>query len=314
MVVPALDLFLSPLVLLSSLLMKVVRRLGIQRMALSRLIFRWIGIFPLQDHYYDPFFQTHKLKRDLRLVRPLPGIDWNPAGQLLLLDQFHYLGELKEIPMEEPSSLSFFSANPFFGPGDGEFLYQMIRHFHPAKIVEVGCGFSTLLALQAIKKNKTDLPGYPCDLTGIDPYPVSWLKDLPIRMLRQSADTVDQQIFLQLKSGDFLFIDSSHMIRPQGEVLYLILEILPLLNPGVIIHFHDIFSPADYPESWIKKEMRFWNEQYLLEGFLSGNRGFRILGALSYLHIFFPEKLAEVCPVLAKTPEHLPGSFWIQRC
>ncbi|MHB1920917.1 MAG: class I SAM-dependent methyltransferase [Chitinophagaceae bacterium] len=310
---PALDIFLSPLVFLSALLMKMVRRCGIQRMPLSRLIFRETGIFPLQDHYYEPLFQPKKLKKELHQIRRLPGIHWNDSEQLALLEQFHYLHELEEIPLEKPPALSFYSANLYLGPGDGEFLYQMIRHFQPAKIVEVGCGFSTLMAMRAVQKNRESHPGYHCELIGIEPYEVPWLEQLPIRVMRQSAETVDHQVYLGLEAHDILFIDSSHMIRPQGDVLLLILEILPQLKSGVIIHFHDIFSPTDYPKEWITQEMRFWNEQYLLEAFLSFNPDFRILGALNYLRIFFPEKLFGVCPVLAKFPQKVPGSFWIQR-
>jgi len=75
-----------------------------------------------------------------------------------------------------------------------------------------------------------------------------------------------------------LFIDSSHIIRPQGDVLFEYLEILPILNAGVFVHIHDIFTPKDYLSEWILDGKVFWNEQYLLEAFLSFNTCFKIMG------------------------------------
>ena len=110
-----------------------------------------------------------------------------------------------------------------------------------------------------------------------------------------------------------MFIDSSHIIRPQGDVLFEILEILPVLSSGVIVHIHDIFSPKDYPDKWILKEHRLWNEQYLLEAFLSNNRDFEIIGSLNYLMHNYPKELKSVSPILNKQENREPGSFWIRK-
>ncbi|HAX18069.1 MAG TPA: hypothetical protein DCY00_05695, partial [Actinobacteria bacterium] len=117
--------------------------------------------------------------------------------------------------------------------------------------------------------------------------------------------------FKKLDCNDILFIDSSHMIRPQGDVLYEYLELLPDLNNGVIVHIHDIFSPKDYPEEWVIGDVRFWNEQYLLEAFLTSNSRWKIIGALNFLHHNYYELLIEKCPRL--TPDREPGSFYIQK-
>ena len=117
--------------------------------------------------------------------------------------------------------------------------------------------------------------------------------------------------FSILENGDILFIDSSHVIRPQGDVLFEYLEVLPSLNKGVIVHIHDIFSPKDYPEAWIKNEVKFWNEQYLLEAFLYSNTDWEIIGALNFLHHNYYEKLKETCCYL--TPDREPGSFYIKK-
>ena len=94
-----------------------------------------------------------------------------------------------------------------------------------------------------------------------------------------------------MKENDLLFIDSSHVLKIGSDVQYEYLELLPRLNSGVIIHCHDIFIPSEYPKNWVRKEHRFWNEQYLLQAFLSFNDKFEILWAGSYMHLKNPDIL-----------------------
>jgi hypothetical protein len=96
-------------------------------------------------------------------------------------------------------------------------------------------------------------------------------------------------------------------------VLAIYLEILPLLRPGVLVHIHDVFSPQDYPKEWVVDEVKFWNEQYLLEAFLTLNRDFRVLAALNYLKMHHFDLLCACCPVLARQEEGGPGSLWLMR-
>jgi len=114
-----------------------------------------------------------------------------------------------------------------------------------------------------------------------------------------------------LEKGDLLFIDSSHMIRPQGDVLYEYLQLLPTLAPGVIVHVHDIFTPRDYLESWVIDEVKFWNEQYLLEALLTDTKSWKVLGALNFLKNNYYRELKAKCPFL--TPDREPGSFYLER-
>ena len=108
-----------------------------------------------------------------------------------------------------------------------------------------------------------------------------------------------------------MFIDSSHIIRPQGDVLFEYLQILPLLNKGVYVHIHDIFSPKDYPKEWVLDQVKLWNEQYLLEAFLSNNDSWEVIGSLNLLHSTHFEKLKIVCPFLTRDRD--PGSFYIKK-
>jgi hypothetical protein len=108
-----------------------------------------------------------------------------------------------------------------------------------------------------------------------------------------------------------VFVDSTHVIRPQGDVLFECLELLPSLKKGVIVHIHDIFSPRDYLEEWLREKVRLWNEQYMLEAFLTANAEWKITAALNFLQHHHYEALEKACPFL--TPQREPASFYIQK-
>ena len=140
-----------------------------------------------------------------------------------------------------------------------------------------------------------------------------WLSQLEVKLIRKKVEDVEIGFFRQLHDGDILFIDSSHVIRPQGDVLYEVLQILPQLSSGVLVHFHDIFSPLNYPEGWLKDEYRLWNEQYLVEAFLSFNKEFEIVIAMSYLTHKYKSQLFNAFPVLKQTPDRISGSLWLRK-
>src|SRR5437868_5703787 len=110
-----LDLIFLPLTIVGGLWLKTVRRVGVNRMKISRVLFNKIGVFPIRDHYYEPLFNPKSLRRDLAAVRALPALDLNVAEQLSLLSEFHFQSELLTFPREEPAQHSFFYNNPNFG-------------------------------------------------------------------------------------------------------------------------------------------------------------------------------------------------------
>jgi predicted O-methyltransferase YrrM len=311
---PLIDVVFVPLALAASLTMKMIRRAGIKRLPRTRAVFRKVGVYPILDHYYEPLFNPAHLRTQLAKDRDLPGIDWNVAKQLDLLKKFTFHDELVRFPLLPPARLGYYYQNGAFESGDAEFLYSMIRLFKPRRIVEIGSGQSTLLSASAVSENCTENPNYSCEHICIEPYENQWLDQLNIQLVRQPVEQLDLSLFSTLQRDDILFIDSSHMVRPQGDVIFELFEILPALNPGVLIHIHDIFSPRDYLEEWITTEMRFWNEQYLLEAFLSYNSSFEILGALNFLKHHYPAELSDACPVLREQFNNRePGSFWLRR-
>jgi hypothetical protein len=310
-VIPAGDVLLAPFIFVAACLLKLVRRVGVYRMTLSHAILRRVGVFPIRDHYYEPLFNPRHLRRPLEDARLLPGIDMNAGGQLELLRQFRYEAELSALGRNSPAGFRF--DNPNFGPGDAEFLYSAIRHYRPLRILEVGSGHSTLMMLEAIAANRVEHPGYACGLTCVEPYEMPWLERTPgIAVLRQRIEDLDERQVLALRANDILFIDSSHVIRPQGDVLREYLELLPVLAAGVLVHLHDIFTPRDYPRRWVVDEVRLYNEQYLFEAFMCGNGGFRIVGALNFLVRNHRAELTARFPLLrAAPPDYEPGSMWL---
>ena len=208
---------------------------------------------PIRNHYYEPLFDPRQLSAPPRQDRRLPALDLNVAGQLAFLQQLRCADELLALRLREPARdvTSFCIENESFPSGDADFLYQFLRHVKPAKVVEIGSGNSTKLARLALRKNQADT-GRATQHICIEPYEQPWLEQLEgVTVLRKRVEDCGIDWASELKAGDFLFIDSSHVIRPGGDVVTEYLEILPQLQPGVYVHIHDIFTPRDYLPEWL---------------------------------------------------------------
>lgn len=271
------DLVVSPLLVPAALLMKLARRIGVERLPVAAKLLLLTGVFPIRNHYYEPRFDFRRLDRPLDEPRELPGIDLRSDEQVELLRSFTWKGEFAEFAGSE-----FRLDNGMFEGNDAGFYYNLIRLKKPRMIIEIGSGQSTLVARAAIQANRLESAGCECDLICVEPYEAPWLESIGVTVLRRRVETVETELFSQLRAGDILFIDSSHVIRPQGDVTHLYLHILPRLPHGVIVHVHDVFTPRDYPHAWLADRVWLWNEQYLLEALLSGG-GWQVLAAVNHL-------------------------------
>ena len=272
------------------------------------------GVTILANHYHEPTYGAEHIFRDPDVPRSLAGIDWNIDGQTQLLAQFDFGMALRSLEGRRSHGRTFSYSNGYCGPGDAEALYCMIRHFKPRTIVEVGCGQSTVVAHFAIEDLKAQDSRYSCRQICYEPYENPWLEDLGVEVKREVIEKSDLTLFRSLSPGDIVFIDSSHALRPMGDVEFEFLHILPNLPKGVIVQVHDIFSPRDYPAQWLNVERRFWNEQYLLEAFLSFNDEFEIIGSLNHLMRLDLAQFKRAFPVLAERgPDPYVGSFWFRR-
>lgn len=270
-------------------------------------LFKLFGVFPIQDHYYEPrFIYGQDFKADL--VRSLP-FEIDLQAQIKELQKISLMDELVQLPLQKGSApASFYVHNPNFGAGDAELYYLLIRNRKPKRMIEIGSGYSTQLCLLALEKNKAE--GFDCALTCIEPFEMPFLDTIAgITVVRNQVEQVSLDLFQSLEAGDILFIDSSHIIRPGNDLLFIYFQILPKLKKGVLIHIHDIFTPRHYPQEWLTQKMRFWNEQYLLEAFLYNNEGFKILFAANHLVKTNFEAAKELLIHLKIDSE--PSSFWI---
>lgn len=310
-----LDFGLSPFTILSLLWLKFVRinivGLWNSESRISLNLFRKIGIFPISDSYYEPLFNTQNLKYPLNKDRLLPGIDFSTSDQISFLSSFDFSDEIINISKLESSNLNYSFNRGSFLSGDSEILYSIIRFIKPKRIIEIGCGQSSLMIQNAIKLNEIENVNDKCEHFCIEPYPSAWLKDIDATIINKKVEDVDIDFFQTLNENDILFIDSSHIIRPQGDVLFEYLTILPLLNNGVYIHIHDIFTPKDYLKDWLQNGINFWNEQYLFEAFMSNNKDFKIVLAVNFLKHHNYNILKLKCPML--DPQREPGSMWIKK-
>jgi hypothetical protein len=310
---PLIDVGLAILSGPSALVLRLFRSYGAGRLPITRRVLQLIGVFPVLRHYYEPLFDANDLKKPLNAPRALPAIDFNVEGQLMLLKDLVYAEEFEQFVNDEQANASdsaFRIENRSFLSGDAEFLFQFVRHFKPSRIIEIGSGTSTKIASRALAINSASgglRPRHIC----IEPFEQSWLEQLEdIELIRSRVEDCAIDWRNELLAGDLLFIDSSHIIRPQGDVLYEYLEIIPQLANGVLVHVHDIFSPRDYLDRWIRRDVRFWNEQYLLEATLGNTSRYEILAALNQLKHDHYDRLKRVCPYLERDRE--PGSFYFR--
>jgi hypothetical protein len=310
---PLADLVIAIVAIPAAFVLWLYRRIGSQRLPIATKMLRKIGVFPIRDHYYEPLFNDAHLSKPLDEARKLPGIAFNVDQQLEFLGELDFADEFEEffeLQKDDPSEASFRFNNLAFEPGDAEFLYQAIRHFRPRTLIEIGSGSSTKIARHALAMNAKDGGPQPRQIC-IEPFEQPWLESFgDIELVRVPVEACEIDWRHELASDDLLFIDSSHMIRPQGDVLYEYLEILPQLASGVLVHVHDIFTPRDYLDTWLYRDVRFWNEQYLLEAVLGNSARYEVVAALNLLQHDHHGALKRVCPYLE--PRHQPGSFYFR--
>ncbi len=271
------------------------------------------------DHYYSPIANTRALSREPACSRvwpdrppSTPGIDWREDEQVALVrDQLARQRDfvIPDGPTGDPRD--YHAANEMFSRLDAWTLQAMLRHFHPRVVIEVGCGWSSLVTARV---NRDYFDG-SIHFTCIEPYPPDFLGDGIDGISQLIVSPVEQvplDTFLGLKAGDILFIDTSHTVKTGGDVVFLLQEVLPRLADGVVVHIHDIFLPWDYPKEWVMTG-RAWNEQYAVRAFLAFNAAFEILLGIGWMSYFQPHTLAAVLPGYPELYPDGGGSLWIRR-
>ena len=267
-------------------------------------------------HFYSPTADLKEVDAFANQVfdrdrRTLPAVDLREKEQLELLQKLS--AYYPELPFAETKqeSLRYYYGNDFFCHSDAIFLYAMIRHFRPKRIVEAGSGFSSAVMLDT---NDLFFDG-SIKMELIEPYPERLYSLLTPRdrtavvVHEKKLQEMPLDFFKGLEENDILFIDSSHVTRVAGEVNYYMFEILPILKPGVLIHIHDIFNGFEYPRQWIY-DGKSWSEAYLLRAFLQYNKSFEIILFNTFLEHFHEKFFQDHMPVCLM---NTGGSIWLRK-
>jgi predicted O-methyltransferase YrrM len=280
--------------------------------------FKKNAYFP-PGHYYSVIIDVEAIKkREKEIwknenVDAIEGIDLHSENQLKLVKEFETY--YSELPFKEQktANLRYYLDNLFYPHTDGIIFYSIIRHFKPKQIIEIGSGYSSALILDT---NNLFFDN-AIKLTFIDPYPerlYSLISDNDKKattIIESDVQLISLEVFEKLNAGDILFVDSTHVAKTGSDVNYILFEILPRLKSGVLIHFHDIFFPFEYPRDWVFKGKN-WNEDYFLKAFLMYNHNFEIKFFSNYLHMLHKDAFKNM-PLCYNGYNNYGGSLWIEK-
>ena len=275
------------------------------------------GIHILPVHYYTPIPNSNEaIYNDQTPLFAAASNNILDAAMIRISEmvecyqeKFSEISDRKPFNKDETISEFRFGIAPY-STLEAELLYGIIRSTKPPRIIEIGSGHTTFLIAEAIRAEKGYSPIFEC----IEPYRPDYLMKLPSEVTvfnDNPLQSVDIERFINLNKGDIVFIDSSHVAKYGSDVVYEICNILPRLPRGVVVHFHDIFLPYEYPTDWLKQSKFFWNEQYLLSALIQDNPRYRVLYPL---HQLYRERQLEVSALfpLLKNPNHRPGAYWLE--
>ena len=264
--------------------------------------YRGVTCFP-PGHFHSPLIDVRSLDGDNQLSEVDGGQYWE-CVDLREADQEAYYRDLLDIfqgltfPTRQQERSRYYCENTWFPFADAFALAAIIQMQRPRRIVEVGSGFSSAVMLDTCEHAGLDI-----NLTCIEPHPDrlrALLKPRDLRavnVVERCVQEIPGTSFSQLTAGDILFIDSSHVAKVGSDVTHLLLRVLPHLNPGVLVHFHDIFYPFSYPVAWLR-EGRAWNESLFLRAFLTGNAHIEVLAFNSFAGSAFPTLFRDRLPQL----------------
>jgi hypothetical protein len=267
-------------------------------------------------HFYSPHPNIKEiLKRSGKVFnsdsKNCPGINLQEKSQLDLLNQLSIYYDDLSFPERPNNSTRYYYQNGWFGYAEVIILYSLMRHFRPQRVIEIGSGFSSaaMLDIDDLFLNNS------VDFTFIEPFPerlISLLGEQDRRrhtVIQKPLQQVSHELFQSLSKNDILFIDSTHVVKRGSDVAEIFFNILPALKAGVLIHFHDIFWPFEYPKEWLR-EGRAWNESYFLRTFLQFNNTFEIVYFNSFMGMFHADIISDKLPLCLKDTG---ASIWIKK-
>lgn len=289
-------------------------------LAVGRRLATWRILRIKNGHYYSPVPLLAELQRDAarifdRTRRPIRGVDLNEAEQLETLHQFAAFYHEQPFAEAPQARLRYYFDNYWYGRADGLFLYSMMRLARPRRVIEIGSGFSSAVMLDTSER----FLHHGTTFTFIEP-DTSRLRTLlraedyaSVSTIERQVQHVDPDIVGQLAANDILFVDSSHVSKAGSDVNHILFELLPRLASGVLVHFHDVLYPFEYPKDWFELGVS-WNEPYILRAFLQYNTQFRIKFWNDFMMAFHADDIERVMPLCRQAPAFgVGGSLWLQK-
>lgn len=262
-------------------------------------------MFVPAGHFYSPIVDQDFIEtRQSKIFAPhkhLDGIDLRERAQIEFVSKVAKIAPKLPFAREPKIGLRYHYDNNAFVSGDAVVYATMLFEHRPDRILEIGSGYSSALALDVCDL----LSDYQPEIRFIDPYP-QLVRDLVAHNV--SANVSIEENFVQdvapeklshLEAGDFYFMDTTHIVKTGSDVVYHFEEVLPRLKPGVIIHLHDIFYPMEYPSSWVMDDRLSWNEIYYFRAFLTNNSDYEILFWNNYMHVNHFDLMAKASPEFA---------------
>jgi hypothetical protein len=272
-------------------------------------------VFAVPGSYQSPIANPAELQAyaaGLKSIGPeLPGIAIDRAAMIATWERLVPILTTFPFPAAQTDGFRYYYENFYFGWGDALLLYGMLRAHAPQRYIEIGSGFSSACAVDTIDRF---LDG-KCELTFIEPHPQRLLGMLGMRtrttrVFNMPVQGVALELFAELEAGDVLFIDSSHVMRTGSDVCFELLDVLPRLRSGVFVHIHDLHWPFDYPEEWILRQNRSYNEAYAVRAFLTDNPNWEIAFFNDYFARFEGPRVQQTFPQFSG---NLGGSLWLRR-
>jgi hypothetical protein len=276
------------------------------------------GVQLVRKRFTSPIPVVDELPPDLWEQRSeLAGLRFDVEVQLRFIEEHlaRYASEF-DPPVERPREPDrYFLRNDFYTPPDAQILYAQLRAFRPRQVIELGSGFSSMVIAEAASRNAA--AGTPLSHVVVDPYPSAALSHEFMRsrdVVVEKVERLDLSMFESLDDRDVLVVDTSHAVRLGGDVIFVVLDVLPRLKAGVVVHFHDVFLPWHYPRAWYEREEWYWAEQYLLQAFLAFNDQFEVLLGAQLVARERRERLEELLPLATHaTSIGQFQSLWLRR-
>ena len=263
-------------------------------------------------HFYSPVFDYRQKRLAVNKgLTKLPDLSIDDLSMVRFWSDNINLIQSFNFPLSTDVPHSFYTDNSTFCIGDSIIYFSLLGLLRPKRVIEIGTGFSSLLLLESVERHLLN----DTEVTLIDPYPQRLLSLLSkrqlqrVKLLSAPIQEVSLNFFSECEPGDIIFIDSTHVLKTDSDVCFELFNILPSLCDGVYIHFHDIFCPFDYPETWIKQG-RSWNEAYALRAFLMNQDRYKIIFFNDYFAAAHGDLIAETMPIFL---ENSGGSLWIRK-